>query len=121
MDRVKAYNSQLADWAQDFLAQQLGVEKQPLYPAAMNAPFMRVLEAPLPLPAGTAHPTQSSTLTQYGNRVLERLLVEHDVVAAFFVYQHRLFLRLSAQAYNERADYEKLAKVLLQLRSEAVQ
>ena len=115
MERVKEYNTQLADWATEFLVQQLGVQKDPLYPASVAAPFMRVLEAPLPIPV---HPSSPSTVAQYGNRVLERLLVEQDVVAAFFVYRDKLYLRISAQAYNEKADYERLAKALLQLRSE---
>jgi isopenicillin-N epimerase len=114
LPRAQAYNRTLADWATDYLATRWSVQPYPLYSSTSASPFMRVLQLPLTLPTTLDDKDRS----QYGNRLLERLMTQHDVVAAFFVYDGKLYLRLSAQVYNTKEDYIRLADVIDQLREQ---
>ena len=114
MERVQRYNSELADWAADYLATEWGTQAYPLYPRDMAAPFMRLVEAPLEVPAGLT----AAEAGQLGNRVLVRLMVDADVVCAFFVYGGRLYARVSAQCYNGKEDYHRLNDAVQQLRKQ---
>ena len=114
MERVQRYNMELADWAADYLAKEWGTPPDPLYPREMASPFMRLVEVPLALPEGLT----AAQKGQYGNVFLQRLMVEFDVVCAFFVYSDRLYARISAQCYNGREDYVRLNAVIQQLRAQ---
>ena len=98
MGRVQQYNTELADWAVDYLSQQWSVQPYPLYPREVSSPFMRVLQ----LPALTVPTTD-------GNEWMLKLMADSDVVVAAFVYEGQMFVRFSCQLYNEKADYERLA------------
>ena len=113
MKRIQQYNTELADWAADYLSGEWGTPPYPLYPRSMASPFMRVIELPLPIPPQL----QGADRGQYGNRLLERLMLEFDVICAFFVYQDKVYARISAQCYNGKEDYTRLNAVIQQLRA----
>lgn len=66
--------------------------------------------AAVPLPPGT----QSSAPSLYGDPLQDALLFEHHIEVPIVPWPAppARVLRVSAQVYNERGDYEKLAKVL---------
>ena len=67
--------------------------------------------AAIPLPDGT----ESSAPSLYGDPLQDKLLFEHGIEVPFVPWPHppKRLLRVSAQLYNEFADYEKLAAALL--------
>jgi len=71
-------------------------------------PGMRGATASLALPM--AEPAGSRTAKALHDRLLER----HRIEIPVFAFADRLWLRLSAQIYNEMADYERLAAALKQ-------
>ena len=111
VQRVYEHNTALADWAVDHLSKRWGVRPNPLYAASMAAPFMRVLELPVAVPA-EVRAAGGEKLRQFGDRTLERLLDEHELVVACFVYGERLYVRFSVQVYNCEADYVRLGELV---------
>ena len=72
--------------------------------AAPPAPWeMFATMATLPLPLGSGG-TQAEA-----ERVHDALIDVHGVEAPVFAFDGRLWLRISAQAYNEMSDFERLA------------
>ena len=45
-------------------------------------------------------------------KLRRHLAREHNIEVPVFVFEDALWLRVSAQIYNERGDYERLASVL---------
>ncbi len=95
--RLRARNRDLAAEAAKILAATLDAEVSA--PAAMRAAM-----ASLALPARLgAEPATAAALH-------DRLLDRHRIEVPVFAHAGRLWLRISAQIYNERADYERLAE-----------
>ena len=96
-------NRELALLARDLLCDALNVAR----PAPDE---MLGAMAALPLPDGTQETAQSL----YGDPLQDVLLFEHgiEVPVVPWPYPPKRVLRISAQLYNELADYEKLAGAL---------
>lgn len=90
--------------ARDLLCDALRIDKPA--PDAMLGSM-----ASMPLPDGT----ESSAPSLYGDPLQDKLLFEHGIEVPFVPWPHppKRLLRVSAQLYNEFADYEKLAAALL--------
>jgi isopenicillin-N epimerase len=99
MDRNRA----LARRGRDILAAALGVE--PPAPDGMLGSM-----AALPLPDGTA--TTAASL--YGDPLQDALLARHSIEVPVVAWPRppKRLLRVSAQAYNEEREYERLAAAL---------
>jgi len=98
---IRTHNHALVSEAAALLQRELGA-----LPAA--PPGMRGATASLALPM--AEPAGSRTAKALHDRLLER----HRIEIPVFAFADRLWLRLSAQIYNEMADYERLAAALKQ-------
>jgi len=98
---IRERNRALATEAAALLQSELGA-----LPAA--PPEMRGAMASLALPM--ADPAGNRTAEALHDRLLRR----HRIEVPIFPFAGRLWLRLSAQIYNEMADYERLAAPLKQ-------
>jgi isopenicillin-N epimerase len=97
---VWQHNNELSQLGAELVSAPLGTE--PPAPGELTA-AMRLVRLPEPLTAA-------------GARALERrLLHEHRVVVPVTDHGGWRWLRLSAQLYNTRADYERLADVIGEL------
>jgi isopenicillin-N epimerase len=102
---VMRRNHELALRARDLLCNRLGIP----HPAPDN---MLGSMAAVPLPGGKPY-----VPTLYGDPLQDALFDEHNIEVPIhpWPYQPKRVLRISAQLYNEMADYEKLADALLSL------
>lgn len=100
VERVRAYNREVALYAQKVLAEALGVELPA--PAEMIG-FL----ASVPVPTATATPEDAQKLHDY-------LIDVHHIEAAVFAFDGKLLLRVAAQVYNEADEYDRLAEVMHQ-------
>jgi isopenicillin-N epimerase len=100
---VMRRNRELALLARDIVCDALQIDK----PAPDE---MLGAMAALPLPDGK----QSTAPSLYGDPLQDALLYEHGVEVPIVPWPHppKRVLRISAQLYNEPADYEKLARAL---------
>lgn len=95
---LRERNRALAAEGTDLLVQRLGTE------AGMSAEFSGSMGMIL-LPIGGKPSLERQV-------ALRRFLLEAGTDAPIFTHESGLWVRISAQAYNERADYEKLAGLL---------
>ncbi len=103
LDRVRQHNVELVEYGQQVVGAALGVEPADL-PNRTGPVSMRLV----PLPAGR--------LDEPGARALqERLATEFGCEVPVVVWRDLVGLRLSAQVYNRRSDYERLADAVAQL------
>jgi isopenicillin-N epimerase len=93
------HNDDLAAWAGDLLADALGVE--PALPTGARASMSLAA-----LPAGVA------TTDDDARALIARVSAELGVEVAASPWRGRGWLRVSAHAYNDESDYERLAKGL---------
>jgi isopenicillin-N epimerase len=105
-DHVMAHNHQLATWAQQMLSSRWNV--QPLTPLDGSL-LGSMATVPLPGQLGLLQETMPLQQQLYDEFGLEQPLVK---------WEGRMTLRVSCQVYNNAADYEKLAEVLLKLSAE---
>jgi isopenicillin-N epimerase len=96
---LRERNHALASEAAALLQKELGA-----LPAA--PPEMRGAMASLALPIADAAGSRTAEALH------DRLLQRHRIEVPIFPFAGRLWLRLSAQIYNELADYERLAAAL---------
>jgi isopenicillin-N epimerase len=101
---VMRRNRELALRGRDVLCRALAID--PPAPDAMLGAM-----AAVPLPDGD----QETAPSLYGDPLQDRLLFEHGIEVPIipWPYPPKRLLRISAQLYNEIADYEKLAEALL--------
>lgn len=96
VDRVRAVNHDLVRTGRALIADALGTElPHPDLPALYGS------MATIPFPA-----------SGNGFELTARLFAEHRIEVPFTNYDGRSWVRISGQAYNAPADYEKLAGVL---------
>jgi isopenicillin-N epimerase len=98
-ETLRAHNDDLAAWAGELVADALGVE--PVLPATARTSMSLI-----PLPAGFAETDDAAR--EFIGLVSRELGVE----VAANPFRGKGYLRLSAHAYNDESDYEKVAKGL---------
>ena len=98
-DAVRAHNHALAWEGAHAVAKTVGTR----YDVAES---MVGCMATLPLPSSFGSSKED------GARLRDALLFEHHIEVPVILHRERLFLRLSAQAYNDEADVAKLADAL---------
>ncbi|SDQ92045.1 isopenicillin-N epimerase [Rhizobiales bacterium GAS113] len=100
---LRARNVALADEATRLLADRLGTERGS-DPALSGS--MGMIRLPLTGP-----------VTAERVAILQARLLEAATDAPLFAHDSGIWLRISAQAYNERADYERLAEIVAHMLS----
>jgi isopenicillin-N epimerase len=100
--RMRAYNRDLADRAANMLARRWGVSRPA--PSSMCANLVS-----LPIPTG-AFGTKDATMAEADAAAacMER---DHGIAVPLFAHEGQLWLRISAQIYNQLSDYERLAEL----------
>jgi isopenicillin-N epimerase len=98
-DAVRAHNHALAWSAAKLLAARWGTELP--MPESMVATM-----ATVPLPAGLGATREDAA------RLRDALLFEDRIEVQLHAARGRLWVRVSAQVYNEMADYERLAEAV---------
>nr|XP_022320532.1 hercynylcysteine sulfoxide lyase-like isoform X3 [Crassostrea virginica] len=104
MDRIHQYTTDLLDKAASMIAERLGT-RTPKIPKSMEAPFMRLVL----LPEFEGYPREGA------DKLLLDLMTNHNINSAICPAQGRLYLRLSANIYNQLSDYQNIADVLCKL------
>ena len=99
LDAMRAWNHRLAWDAASSLAARWGVEVP-----APEAMYGSMVTIPLD-PRFGAEPEEIEALRS-------ALLYEDRIEAQLFTFRERAWLRLAAQVYNERSDYERLREAL---------
>jgi isopenicillin-N epimerase len=95
-DRLRAHNEALVGWAQSRVAEILGRPSDDLrHDAGLSMALVR-------LPPGTAESLEQA-------RKMQHQMAELGVEMAIGCWNERGAIRLSAQAYNQPSDYERLA------------
>jgi isopenicillin-N epimerase len=97
-ERMRAHNNALADAAGRMLAEAWGSD------LSAAAPF-RAAMAAVRLPKGRGADRLA------GRRLAARLTSEHGITLGVLVMEGGLWIRVSAQIYNELSDYEGIAKM----------
>jgi isopenicillin-N epimerase len=106
LDKVIHYNHDLLREARHMIAEAWKVP----VPSPDN---MAANMGLLPLPAGLPFPATDEGRTAFQQALWD----QHKICAcASLAQDKRIWIRLSAQIYNEMADYEKLAKAVLAMR-----
>jgi isopenicillin-N epimerase len=93
MEQARSYNRTLVNQGGNLLADALGIGEIP-----PTIGFMLTL----PLHAQQTDP----------KAIHDWLLKEHRIEVPIILWQDQLYIRISAQVYNELAEYERLAQVL---------
>lgn len=96
---VRRHNQDLARRAADLLMQRLGTG--PASPASMRG-AMATIELPTKLPGEV----------EVGRALNARIWDKHRIEVPIFAFAGKLWVRISAQVYNELAEYETLAEAL---------
>eukprot|EP00455_Lapot_gusevi_P016610 TRINITY_DN1860_c0_g1_i15.p1 TRINITY_DN1860_c0_g1~~TRINITY_DN1860_c0_g1_i15.p1 ORF type:complete len:286 (+),score=90.16 TRINITY_DN1860_c0_g1_i15:93-950(+) len=104
-EAIQTYCHTLAQQAAQLFIDRLQCER--VCPASMNASLCMLR---LPLPDPVRLPALMDT--PRATKLMRHLMEEHHIIAAMLSYQGFLHIRLSAQIYNDIADYERLVEVL---------
>ncbi|CAK4675510.1 hypothetical protein LEN26_006387 [Aphanomyces euteiches] len=112
--RVFAHNKSLIDWASSYLASLWGTET--LLPPWQRAPFASAIRLPIEWPVKANG--ESLTADEQGQVcgfIMDILLDYYQVATKVMPIQGQLYIRISAQIYNERADFERLGEAIQRL------
>ncbi|OWF49913.1 uncharacterized protein LOC110451100 [Mizuhopecten yessoensis] len=107
MEKVLAYNTKLLQEAVDLIISSWETHTLPI-PKSLEAPCVRMIK----LPVLKDYEGNSEDAT----RLVDDLYTQYDIQTQMFCVQCQLYLRLSAQVYNELDDYRKLVTVINSLR-----
>ena len=97
---VRSHNQDLARRAADLLIARLGTG--PASPASMRG-AMATIELPTNLPGEV----------EVGRALNARIWEKYRIEVPIFAFAGKLWVRISAQVYNELAEYEELAAALM--------
>lgn len=104
-DRLFAHNTGLIEWASEYLASLWKTDV--LLPQWQSAPFMRLIRLPLDFPEN------GKVCDLLGDVLMDKFSVNVKCVAV----QEKLYVRISAQIYNDRNDYYVLGQAIEQLKN----
>lgn len=111
VERIRAHGKKLLDYATEQVVQRVWNGQAPtdlfICPASMHAPTMRLLRLPWPVAPAMRH--------SIGDRLMTHFMREFGVVLPFAWEPHSgaLWMRLSAQMYNNERDYDRVVDALL--------
>ncbi|ETV84478.1 hypothetical protein H257_03675 [Aphanomyces astaci] len=106
-NRVCAHNKSLIDWASSYLASLWGTEA--LLPPWQRAPFASAIRLPIQWPVkANGEPLTADEQCQVCCFVMDILLDYYQLATKVIPIEGSLYVRISAQIYNERADFERL-------------
>lgn len=113
--RVFAHNRALIDWASTYLAKLWGTST--LLPPWQRAPFVSNVRLPINWPVNTAtgQPMTSEEILLLCDAIMDLLADRFHVVVRVNPIQGALYVRISAQMYNERRDFELLGNAMLEI------
>ncbi|XP_031569052.1 putative L-cysteine desulfhydrase 1 [Actinia tenebrosa] len=109
MNAITGYNKCLASWASLMLATEWKTEVLPI-PESMRAPFMASIRLPLEFTAAYGTSCQSEFM------IRRDLFQRYRVLTAVCCIQSSLWCRISANVYNTKEDYMKLADAFNRLK-----
>lgn len=113
-ERVFAHNKGLMDWAANFLATTWQTDT--LLPSWQRAPFVSNVRLPIAWPnSSSGVPLTHEEALVVSDMIMDFLMDRFGVVVRVAPFQSAFYVRISAQMYNERRDYELLAHAVLEL------
>ncbi|GMF30746.1 unnamed protein product [Phytophthora fragariaefolia] len=114
VSRVYAHNKSLIDWAGEYLATTW--KTNILLPAWQRAPFVCNVRIPVEWPTTSAGvPMSHDEALPLCDAIMDFLDDQYRIVVRVVPFQSELYVRISAQMYNERRDYEQLGQAMLEL------
>ncbi|KAE9346248.1 hypothetical protein PF008_g8371 [Phytophthora fragariae] len=114
VSRVFAHNKSLIDWAGEYLATTW--KTNILLPAWQRAPFVCNVRIPVEWPTTSAGaPMSHDEALPLCDAIMDFLDDQYRIVVRVVPFQNELYVRISAQMYNERRDYEQLGQAMLEL------
>jgi selenocysteine lyase/cysteine desulfurase len=113
-DRVFAHNKALMDWASNYLATLWGTNAQ--LPAWQRAPFVSNVRLPIDWPKNRdGSPMSHDQVVTICDAIMDLLADRFRLVVRVAPFQNALFVRISAQMYNERREFELLGHAIQEL------
>lgn len=113
-DRVHAHNKALMDWAAPFLATLWRTKV--LLPPWQRAPFVSNVRIPVAWPRTTdGAPYAHDDALPLCDAIMDILADQFRIVVRVVPFQNDFYVRISAQMYNERRDFEQLGAAILEL------
>ncbi|OQR96551.1 hypothetical protein ACHHYP_15417 [Achlya hypogyna] len=114
--RVFAHNKGLIDWASSYLASLWRTE--PLLPPWQRSPFVSAIRLPIEWPTkASKEPLSSEEMLQVCEFVIDILMDKCQLVTKVLPIQGKMYIRISAQIYSERSDFERLGSAILSMTS----
>ncbi|XP_062620604.1 uncharacterized protein LOC134282183 [Saccostrea cucullata] len=103
-EKINRYARNLLDKASELIAERLGTEVLQI-PISMEAPGIRLVLLP---------EYEGYDKTWAGADKLQMDIInQHNIICVISPVQNELYLRLSANIYNELTDYVKIADLIL--------
>ncbi|CAJ0951766.1 unnamed protein product, partial [Mesorhabditis belari] len=103
-ERIYEYNTKLAQKTKKTLDERWQNDGKNLMPLELESPFLKMVK----LPDLIAYEKSDADAL----RLLEDLLLKHQIVTVIVHVNGELYLRLSTQIYNEFDDYTRLADLI---------
>lgn len=113
-ERVFAHNKALMEWASTFLATLWRTNV--LLPPWQRAPFVSNVRLPVKWPTtaeGASYLNEDAL--PLCDAIMDFLADQFRIVVRVVPFQSDFYVRISAQIYNERRDYEQLGAAILEL------